>query len=57
MNTANFPQELTGIVIARVQEMVQDPQIQAIMMRFEKKEDGIDWVYKAAIATLMGAGK
>lgn len=54
MNTANLPQKLTDIVIARVQEMVQNPQIQEIMMTFEIKEDAVNWVYKAAIATLIG---
>jgi hypothetical protein len=54
MATATLPKELTDKVLARVNEMKSDAQVQTIMMSFEKKEDAIDWLYKAAVATLFG---
>ena len=47
-------QEMTNTVIARVNEMKQNVEIQKIMMGFKTNDEAYDWLVKAAIATLMG---
>lgn len=47
-------QEMTNTVIARVNEMKQNVEIQKIMMGFKTNYEAYDWLVKAAIATLMG---
>lgn len=50
----NTIEYLQNTVLERVKLMSADPKVQSIMMGFEKKQDAIDWLYKAAIATLYG---
>ena len=47
-------QAMTNTVIARVNEMKQNVEIQKIMMGFKTDDEAYDWLVKAAIATLMG---
>ena len=47
-------QEMTNTVIARVNEMKQNVEIQKIMMGFKTNDEAYDWLVKAAIATLIG---
>ena len=47
-------QKMTNTVIARVNEMKQNVEIQKIMMGFKTNDEAYDWLVKAAIATLMG---
>lgn len=54
MTAIQLPAELTAKVLDRVNEMKNDPMVQSIMMQFENDNDAIDWLYKAAIATLFG---
>lgn len=52
--TTMTTQEMTNTVIARVNEMKQNVEIQKIMMGFKTNDEAYDWLVKAAIATLMG---
>lgn len=47
-------QEMTNTVIARVNEMKQNVEIQKFMMQFSSNEEACNWLVKAAIATLVG---
>jgi len=44
-------------VIARVNEMKTNVEIQKIMMQFASNQEAESWLIKAAIATLIGVGK
>lgn len=46
--------EMTNTVIARVNELKQNVEIQKIMMGFKTNNEAYDWLVKTAIATLMG---
>ena len=50
-------QEMIDTVIARVNEMRTNVEIQKIMMQFASTEDAESWIIKVAIATLIGVGK
>lgn len=45
-------ERMIKMVTDRVNEMVKNPEIQKIMMQFKTNEEAIEWVNKAAIATL-----
>jgi hypothetical protein len=47
-------QEITNTIIARVNEMKKNVEIQKIMMGFKTNDEAYDWLIKAAIATLTG---
>jgi hypothetical protein len=46
--------EMNKVINNRIAEMIKNEQIQKIMMDFKTKEEAKDWIYKAAIATLLG---
>ena len=46
--------DMINSVTARVNEMMNNPEIQSIMAGFKTEVETYDWLVKAAIATLMG---
>ncbi len=47
-------QKMINTVTERINLMMKDERVQEIMMSFKTKEEGQNWIIKAATATLMG---